>query len=167
MIANNPFDAEMLQGIYELVLETVVCQRDTIVIEGTSYPISIVKSKFMRLNSSHVEYVMDSLKCTTSKIRNIKKYLFACLFNAPPVLLIVGVARLLVSLATKVYGFVSFWFWVLLAIITVMTVLYHKWDQTVIMVVLGAVSLAVLFGAVWVQVTLEDISSFLERKIIS
>ena len=83
LIANNPFDAEMLQGIYELVLETVVCQRDTIVIEGTSYPISIVKSKFMRLNSSHVEYVMDSLKCTTSKIRNIKKYLLACLFNAP------------------------------------------------------------------------------------
>ena len=83
LIANNPFDAEMLQGIYELVLETVVCQRDTIVIEGTSYPMSIVKSKFMKLNSSHVEYVMDSLKCTTSKIRNIKKYLLACLFNAP------------------------------------------------------------------------------------
>lgn len=83
LIANNPFDAEMLQGIYELVLETVVCQRDTIVIEGTTYPISIVKSKFMRLNSSHVEYVMDCLKCTTSKIRNIKKYLLACLFNAP------------------------------------------------------------------------------------
>ncbi len=35
LIANNPFDAEMLQGIYELVLETVVCQRDIIVIEGT------------------------------------------------------------------------------------------------------------------------------------
>lgn len=76
-------------------------------------------------------------------------------------------ARLLVTLAIKVYGFVSFWFWVLLAIITVMTVVYQKWDQTVIMVVLGAISFAVLFGVVWVQVTLEDASSLLKRKIIS
>lgn len=83
-----------------------------------------------------------------------------------PVLLVVGVARLLVALAIKVYGFVSFWFWVLLAIITVMTVVYQKWDQTVIMVVLGAVSFAVLFGAVWVQVTLEDLSSGLKQYLI-
>ena len=81
-----------------------------------------------------------------------------------PALLIVGVARLFVTLAIKVYGFVSFWFWVLLAIITVMTIVYQKWDQTVIMVVLGAVSFAILFGTVWVQVTLEDISSMLKRK---
>lgn len=83
-----------------------------------------------------------------------------------PALLVVGVARLLVTLAIKVYGFVSFWFWVLLAIITVMTVVYQKWDQTVIMVGLGAVSFVVLFGAVWVQVTLEDMSSWLKRKMI-
>ena len=83
-----------------------------------------------------------------------------------PALLVVGVARLLVDLAIKVYGFVSFGFWVLLAIITVMTVVYQKWDQTVIMVVLGAVSFAVLFGAVCVQVTLEDVSGWLKGKMI-
>lgn len=83
LIARNPFDEEMLEGIYEMILETVICQRETIVIEGTTYPISLVKSKFMRLNASHIEYVMESLKCTTSKIRNIKKYMLACLFNAP------------------------------------------------------------------------------------
>ena len=84
-----------------------------------------------------------------------------------PALLVVGVARLLVTLAIKVYGFVSFWFWVLLAIITVMTVVYQKWDQTMIMVSLGAVLFAVLFGAVWVQVTLEDVSDWLKTKIIN
>ena len=83
-----------------------------------------------------------------------------------PALLIVGVARLFVTLAIKVYGFVSFWFWVLLAIITVMTVAYQKWDQTVIMIVLGAVSFAMLFGAVWVQVTLEDLFSDLKKYLI-
>lgn len=83
-----------------------------------------------------------------------------------PALLIVGVARLLVALTIKVYGFVSFWFWVLLAIITVMTVVYQKWDQTVIMVVLGGVSFVVLFGAVWAQVTLEDLSSGLKQYLL-
>ena len=82
-------------------------------------------------------------------------------------LFVVGVARLLVTLAIKVYGFVSFWFWVLLAIITVMTVVYQKWDQTVIMVVLGAASFAVLFGGVWVQVTLEDVICWLKCKMIN
>lgn len=80
-----------------------------------------------------------------------------------PALLVVGVARFLVALAIKVYGFVSFWFWVLLAIITVMTVVYQKWDQTMIMVVLGAVSFLVLFGAVWLQVTLDDLSTGLKQ----
>ena len=84
-----------------------------------------------------------------------------------PVLLVVGVARLLVSLTINIYGFVSFWFWILLAVITVMTVIYQKWDQTVIMVVLGAVSFAILFGAVWVQVTLEDISEMLMSKLMN
>ena len=35
------------------------------------------------IGNDNLEYVLDSLKCTTSKIRNIKKYLLACLFNAP------------------------------------------------------------------------------------
>lgn len=83
-----------------------------------------------------------------------------------PALLVVGVARLLVTLAIKLYGFVSFWFWVLLAIITVMTVVYQKWDQTSIMVILGAVSYVVLFGAVWVQVTLEDVSGMLKSQLL-
>ena len=42
-----------------------------------------VKSKFLKLNSSHIEYVMNCLKENTSKVRNIKKYLLAALFNAP------------------------------------------------------------------------------------
>lgn len=84
-----------------------------------------------------------------------------------PALLVVGVTRLLVALAIKIYGFVSFWFWVILAIITLMTVVYQKWDQTAIMVVLGTASFAVLFGAVWVQVTLDDVNGWLKSKIIN
>ncbi len=83
LIQRDPLEAETLEGIYELVLETVLCQNDDIVIAGSRYPISLVRGKFMRLNSSHVEYVIDCLKANTTKVRNIRKYMLASLFNAP------------------------------------------------------------------------------------
>ena len=43
----------------------------------------VVKSRFMKLDSSHVQYVMDCMKDNTTYVRNIKKYLLAALYNAP------------------------------------------------------------------------------------
>ena len=83
LIERDPFEKEMLEGIYELVLETVLNQSDSIVIASNKYPMSLVRSKFMKLNAGHVEYVMDGLKSNTTRVRNIKKYLLAALFNAP------------------------------------------------------------------------------------
>ena len=77
------FEKDLIEGIYEIIVETVVSQSDTIVINCTKYPISIVKSKFLKLNTSHIEYVLDCLKANTTKVRNIKKYMLAMLFNAP------------------------------------------------------------------------------------
>ena len=78
-----PYDRELLDGIYDLILETVLCKNGTVFIASNEYPVQLVKSKFLKLNSSHIQYVMDCLKETTSKVRNIKKYLLAALFNAP------------------------------------------------------------------------------------
>lgn len=83
LLERYPFDEEILEGIYDLILETVLSTCETIYIAKNNYPVQLVKSKFLKLNSSHIEYVMDSLKGTTSKVRNIKKYLLATLFNAP------------------------------------------------------------------------------------
>lgn len=83
MLERHPYDKELIEGIYEIVVEVVVGETDTIIINGSRYPSSIVKSRFLKLNSSHLEYVMDSLRSTTSRVRNIKKYLLATLFNAP------------------------------------------------------------------------------------
>ena len=78
-----PHDDEMLDGIMDLILETVLCQNETIVIASSKYPADLVRGKLLRLNTSHVEYAMECLKTNTTKIRNIKKYLLATLFNAP------------------------------------------------------------------------------------
>ena len=78
-----PYDRELLDGIYDLILETVLCKNGTVFIARNEYPVQLVKSKFLKLNISHVEYVLGCLKGNTSKVRNIKKYLLAALFNAP------------------------------------------------------------------------------------
>ena len=47
------------------------------------YPAEVVKSRFLKLNSSHIEYVLDRMRENTTYVRNIKKYLLAALYNAP------------------------------------------------------------------------------------
>ena len=76
-------DRETLDEIVDLLVETVCSVRKTIRIAGDDYPAELVKSKFMKLDSSHIEFVFDCLSKNTSEIRNIKKYLLAMLFNAP------------------------------------------------------------------------------------
>ena len=78
-----PYEQELLDGIFDLILETVLCKSESIVIASNRYPTAVVKSKFLKLNSSHIEYVIDCFKANTTKVHNIKKYLLATLFNAP------------------------------------------------------------------------------------
>ena len=78
-----PYEQELLDGIFDLILETVLCKSESIVIASNRYPTAVVKSKFLKLNSSHIEYVIDCFKANTTKVHNIKKYLLAALYNAP------------------------------------------------------------------------------------
>ena len=79
----HPYDQDLLEGIFDLILETVLCKNESIIIASNKYPAELVRSKFLKLNSSHVEYAIDCFKGNTTKVRNIKKYLLTTLFNAP------------------------------------------------------------------------------------
>ena len=83
LLITHPFEQELIKGIYELILETVLCQNEEILIASNRYPVQFVKSKFLKLKYSHIEYVIECLKKNTSKVKNIKKYMLAALFNAP------------------------------------------------------------------------------------
>ena len=83
LIQNCKIDADRLNEIVDLMLETVCTARKTIRIAGDDYPAELVKSKFLKLNSSHIEFVLDCMRENTTKVRNIKQYLKAVLFNAP------------------------------------------------------------------------------------
>ena len=83
LIAVYPLEQSLIEGIYDLIVETVICGNDKILIASNWYPTELVKSKFLKLTYSHIEYVLESMRKTTSKIANIKKYMLASLFNAP------------------------------------------------------------------------------------
>ena len=83
LIQNCKIDKDRLDEIVDLMLETVCTARKTIRIAGDDYPAELVKSKFLKLNSSHIEFVLDCMRENTTKVRNIKQYLKAVLFNAP------------------------------------------------------------------------------------
>ena len=76
-------DKEMYEEVYETVCDVVCVKRRTIRINGEDYPYELVKSRFLKLNSSHVEYVMGCMKETVTKITNIRAYLITALYNAP------------------------------------------------------------------------------------
>ena len=65
------------------MVDTVCSNREMIRIAGDDYPAEVVKSRFLKLNSSHIEYVLDRMRENTTYVRNIKKYLLAALYNAP------------------------------------------------------------------------------------
>ena len=81
LIQNCKIDKDRLDEIVDLMLETVCTARKTIRIAGDDYPAELVKSKFLKLNSSHIEFVLDCMRENTTKVRNIKQYLKAVLFK--------------------------------------------------------------------------------------
>ena len=83
-LTQNPrIDREQLDEIVDILLETVCTSRKSIRVAGDDYPAELVKAKFLKLDSHHIEFVMDCLRDNTTKVRNIKQYLRAMLFNAP------------------------------------------------------------------------------------
>ncbi len=77
------FDRERIDGIVDLILETVLGKDEYVRIASNCYPAEIVRSRFLKLGYEHIEYILDCLDSNTTKVKNIKKYLLAVLFNAP------------------------------------------------------------------------------------
>ena len=77
------YDRDMLDEMPEILVDTVCSTCKVIRIGGQDYPNEVVKSRLLKLDSGHIEYVMDSLHQNTTKVRNIRAYLLTALYNAP------------------------------------------------------------------------------------
>lgn len=73
----------LYEELFEVICEVVCVKRTTIRIAGEDYPYELVRSKFLKLNSGHLEYVIGCMHDTNTKITNIKAYMVTALYNAP------------------------------------------------------------------------------------
>ena len=80
---DEKLDRDRLDELVELMVDTVCSNREMIRIAGDDYPAEVVRSRFLKLNASHIEYVLDRMRENTTYVRNIKEYLLAALYNAP------------------------------------------------------------------------------------
>ena len=76
-------DGDRLGEIVEIMLDAICSTAPTIRINGEDMPQQVVKSRFLKLDSSHIEYVFHAMKECPSNIRNIRAYLLTTLYNAP------------------------------------------------------------------------------------
>lgn len=80
---DSRLDRELYEELYELICEIVCMRHGTVRIGGEAYPYEMVRERFLKLNSFHLQYIIDCMQNTTVKIANVKAYLITALFNAP------------------------------------------------------------------------------------
>lgn len=78
-----PYDVDSINEIVELMLEVVCAKRKYTRVAGTDFPHEVVRSRFLKLNSEHIQFVLKCMQENTTKVRNIKQYLLTVLYNAP------------------------------------------------------------------------------------
>ena len=79
---DSKFDKDRFQEMIDIMLDAVCSTAPTIRINGEDMPQQVVKSRLLKLNSSHIEYVFEVMNKNPSDIRNIKAYLLTALYNA-------------------------------------------------------------------------------------
>ncbi|MDD5860029.1 MAG: DUF6017 domain-containing protein [Eubacteriales bacterium] len=80
---SRPYDQGRIDEIIGILVDTVCSRAGTIRINGEEKPIEVVKSQFMKLESTHIEYILDCFHNQITDIRNIRQYLLTTLYNAP------------------------------------------------------------------------------------
>lgn len=78
-----PYQQDDIREIVELMVDILCSGQRYIRISGDDLPMEVVKERLRSLTGEHIRYVIGSMGQTTSKVRNIRKYLLAALYNAP------------------------------------------------------------------------------------
>ena len=83
LLESSPSQKGRINEIVGIMLDVVCSTKKYIRVNGEDFPQSVVKSQFLKLDSSHIEYVITALDKNTSDVRNIRAYLITALYNAP------------------------------------------------------------------------------------
>ena len=82
---NYPYELQLIDEIIAIMVETVMSNRAMIRIAGDDYPFSVVKEKFLKIDYSHMQFIIDCFNegARNTEIKNVKQYMKAVIFNAP------------------------------------------------------------------------------------
>ena len=84
ILSHSDDEGEILDEMIDLIKEISYMDNNaTMVVARKSLPVKAIKSKFMKLTYDCMDYAINCIMGCTSRIKNIKKYLLAVLFNAP------------------------------------------------------------------------------------
>ena len=75
-------DAGIVDDIVELMAETVCSTREYIRVGKEDRPAAVVKSRLLKLERKHLEYVLWCFRRNTTEVRNIRAYLLTTLYNS-------------------------------------------------------------------------------------
>lgn len=70
-------------SLVELMLDVLCSNRKTMRIAGDDVPIRTVRERFLKIDSSHMAYVIECMRREMTEVRNIKQYMLAMFYNAP------------------------------------------------------------------------------------
>ena len=82
-ILSERYPVERLDEIVDIASEALCSKRSSFSLGKDTYPYALEKDRLLRLDSSHIEYILDCIDGNTPDIRNIKPYLLKTLINAP------------------------------------------------------------------------------------
>ena len=79
----NQLEQRRIDELLAIMVDVICSAKGIVRVNGEEMPQSVVKSVFLRLNSEHIEYVLETLRNSTSDVKNIRSYLITTLYNAP------------------------------------------------------------------------------------
>lgn len=75
-------DKELYEELFGVICDVVCVKRKSIRVNKGNCPYELIKSRFLKLTRSHLEYVIECMKKTAAKIDNIQAYMTTSLYNA-------------------------------------------------------------------------------------
>jgi hypothetical protein len=81
-ILRERHDPECIDEYVRIMLDAICSRSETVRVDRAEYPQEVIKNRMLKLDSSHIEYVISSMSKNTMKVRNIKNYLLTALYNA-------------------------------------------------------------------------------------
>jgi len=76
------FEKAWIDEIVELMVDVVCSKEPYIRINKQEYPHEVVKSRFLKIDSSHIEYIYFALRENCSNVRNIRAFLITTIYRS-------------------------------------------------------------------------------------